>query len=186
MFSGEKGVMRYIISLHRYDQPHNIYMTMRADVNAQGKVEHRHIQQSFSAFIQPFVQREFGFNQYPSIPHRLSMLMHVATMHLLKDIGIAYTELIIEPLIPMLRILKKSGFVPLDAKEQNGTRIVIQGSYLKELYNYEKEAQNAVTPSNYVIGECVGCGDAPQWRCKHCLQPVLCNECVHVDIHECV
>ena len=185
IFQGQPDVERFIVSLHQYNQPEKIFMTMRVDVNRDNIVEHRHIHHSLVSMIDPLIrQKLFGENN-PLTPQRLSMFMHTTAITKLTELGVPYKQLVIEPMVSMIRILKKSGLVDQDLEEFNGKRIVFEGESLKKLYNYEKTSRESVVISNSLIGNCISCNDSPQWKCAHCEQPILCNDCQKINIHEC-
>jgi len=184
MFENKKDVNRFIISLHPYNDVNYVYMTMRID-QWGNEIEHRHIQQSLKTYIHSYVAQRLG-KTVNDVPHRLSMLMHSSAIRLLEAEGILYKKLYIEPLIPMLRILKKTGFVSQNIPEQNGIRVELEGLKIDRLRNYFYIAQKTVVFPKFQIGKCIGCGENPEYICGYCEQPILCNVCKHLHIHECI
>lgn len=198
--------VRYLFALHPSKRPDYVWMTMRADVDDTGHVEHRQIQQSFKAVVQPIIvdivdkerdnrlsymslkTKQEYLEIYPIVPHRMSMLMHSLAVRYIQKNVISITELYIAPLRGMLKILKQTGFVAETTPDKDGVAITFDEQQVLKLYNYFETAKNTIRVALYTVGNCLLCGNQPQWKCGQCGLPLYCKACAHTkeNIHECI
>ncbi len=125
--SGHATGRKYLFTLHEPNNPNHVYITMSGRLLEDGvSFEHRHIITSTRALIEPLID-----DSVKGIPPRLSLVLHGFAVEVIMDLHRDRQILQISPLLPMKRILEKSGYIKNE--EEKRLTYTISGKELERL-----------------------------------------------------
>lgn len=104
----------YMITFHKPDKLDEIYMTMMIRRLSKNVVEHRFIQQSVKALIEPKLAPIWNREVKP-IPRQLSLPLHGVALEMITSLHPEVDTLEIHPLPEMRNILIKRGYIKEDS-----------------------------------------------------------------------
>lgn len=178
-YSKQRQNRAYLLALHKSGDLSRVYMTMSIRRLSPNKIEHRHIQQSVRAIVEPMLAPVWGYN-VDTIPERISMLMHNTSLRFMQKLHPEVSQLEINPLHSMYMILYKEGLVPFPVKEETAYYgILISGTKFVDLR--ESDFTRRVTRGR-VIGTCINCTEVAKFRCEKCSIPLVCTENVCMSL----
>ncbi len=99
----------YLIAMHEPEKIDHVYMTMSIRILDENTAEHRHIQQSVRALIEPKLSHVWGYN-VTEIPRQMSLCLHGAALKMIDSLHPKIDTLVVQPIISMANILYKNGY----------------------------------------------------------------------------
>lgn len=178
-YAGQKTKKAYMIVAHEPNNPNHIYMTMSIRLLNEQIIEHRHIQQSVRALLEPAFAEVWGYKVTP-VPQKISIPLHSAALELVTMFEKKVNQLQISPLLSMREILKKEGIVSGD-----GPTYKIYGQKFRALM--DRWANPSQTRPGQIIGLCFDCKSINlEYKCSTCDLGICCNKCFNnFDKHFC-